>query len=167
MWRGHYGEFGRCSGGPKLNSASFAHKYKSTNTQICIWKRRHTRVQQCLAEFRGIVVQVLYTMHSALCWCPAAMQRPGISSLLNVTSHLVSPVSPNISPRPTSNPVKMQSDVFHFCTTTLSCLNDQMLLLIMDGQDRQVHIVQVTSVQLYKSSFILVLSWWWQHLRLR
>ena len=76
-------------------------------------------------------------MHSALCWCPAAMQRPGISSLLNVTSHLVSPVSPNISPRPTSNPVKMQSDVFHFCTTTLSCLNDQMLLLIMAGQDRQ------------------------------
>ena len=87
-------------------------------------------------------------MHSALCWCPAAMQRPGISSLLNVTSHLVSPVFPNISRRPTSNPVEIHLDVFHFYTTTLSCLNDQMLLLIMDGQDHheQVYIVQVTIV---------------------
>ena len=65
------------------------------------------------------------------------MQRPGISSLLNVTSHLVSPVFPNISRRPTSNPVEIHLDVFHFYTTTLSCLNDQMLLLIMAGQDRQ------------------------------
>ena len=95
------------------------------------------------------------------------MQRPGISSLLNVTSHLVSPVFPNISRRPTSNPVEIHLDVFHFYTTTLSCPIDQMLLLIMDGQDRQeqVHIVQVTTVQLYKSSFILVLSRWWQHPR--
>ena len=101
-------------------------------------------------------------LHHALCTmlCPAAMQRPGISSLLNVTSHLVSPVFPNISRRPTSNPVEIHLDVFHFYTTTLSCPIDQMLLLIMDGQDRQeqVHIVQVTTVQLYKSSFILVLS---------
>ena len=50
---------------------------------------------------------------------------------------------------------------FHIFTTTLSCLNDQMLLLIMDGQDCQEQgiycIVQVTIVQLYESSFILVL----------
>ena len=105
-------------------------KYKYTN--LYLKTEAHTgtavpcRVQRHCCP--GALHHALCTMLVSSCYAEA-----GISSLLNVTSHLVSPVSPNISPRPTSNPVKMQSDVFHFFTTTLSCLSDQMLLLIMDG----------------------------------
>ena len=133
-------------------------KYKYTNLYLKTEAHTGTAVP-CRVQrhcYPGALHHALCTMLVSSCYAEA-----GISSLLNVTSHLVSPVSPNISPRPTSNPVKMQSDVFHFCTTTLSCLNDQMLLLIMDGQDCQEQgiycIVQVTIVQLYESSFILVL----------
>ena len=106
---------------PPYNAYIAAFKIKTSSAMIQKTQvHRHCNAQ--LALLQGV--------HR----CPGAAMHPaGISSLLNVTSHLVSPVSPNISPRPTSNPVKMQSDVFHFCTTTLSCLCDQMLLLIMDG----------------------------------
>ena len=101
-------------------------------------------------------------LHHALCTMLVSSCYAEARYLFSVKCHKSFSFTrlPNISPRPTSNPVKIYLDVFHFYTTTLSCLNDQMLLLIMDGQDHheQVYIVQVTNVQLYKSSFILVLS---------